>query len=117
MTSEQLRRLCDAIHDAATAGNSALVTFGWATQEQKAVEEMGELLTAIARCKGGRDTSEHVVEEAADVIITALQIGMMYGEGLETLIEKLTQKAHRLNGRIAEERTRRTVPKEVRDLP
>jgi hypothetical protein len=88
-----------AIESALEAGKAALVTYGAQAQEWMVVEEMAELLLALARRKRGRGSSPEVVEEAADAIIMALQIGLYYG-GESNLAEAINLKVARLRGRL-----------------
>ena len=104
ITKEQAARLRNVIEEAARAGHGAVLLWGTESQEVMAVEEMGELLTAIARCNRGRIGKAAVVEEAADVIICALQVGLMFGAGddwnPDDLIEAIANKSARLSDRV-----------------
>ena len=55
----------------------AIDTFGVANQQLKAVEEMGELIQAIAKALIGKE--HNVEEEIADVEIMLTQLKIMYG--------------------------------------
>ena len=53
---------------------AAVDTFGAENQEWVLVGEIGELLTAMADQKRGRDTVDHIAEETADVEIMLEQL-------------------------------------------
>lgn len=84
----------------------ALAAFPAEAQSQMAIEEMGELMTAMARMGRGRSTSADVVDEAADVLVMALQMGLMHG-GAAGLEQALSYKLDRLHDRL----TRVRAPK------
>ena len=50
-------------------------TYGTGSQRMKAIEELGELIRALARC----DDAENVAEEMADVRIMLDQLEIMFG--------------------------------------
>lgn len=78
--------------------------WGWSVQVPKAREEMAELLLAIERSAANRGTDADVVEEAADVIITAVSVGIIYGGGtIDKLLQRLNEKAERLEKRLPPE--------------
>lgn len=79
--------LLSAIALADRVGAQAIERYGDEAQTRMLVEETGELLTAVARCARGRGARSDVVEECADVIITALQAARMHSgsEGQEDL--------------------------------
>jgi len=87
MTNEQKNTLIHAINH-----------FGVEHQIDKAIEEMGELITALARRRLDRSRREDIAEEIADVIITANQLRIIYGgELVDGLID---QKLSRLEDTI-----------------
>lgn len=76
----------------------------WGTQAQldKAVEECGELIAALARDANGQATDDEIVDEIADVEIMVKQVKRIYGEDaveshkhakLERLAQRLTDDA------------------------
>jgi NTP pyrophosphatase (non-canonical NTP hydrolase) len=71
-----------------------------------AQEECGELVAAVAQYERDRVPGSDVVEECADVIITALQAGFICGGGQgcdfdpDDLIDALAAKTARLRLRI-----------------
>jgi NTP pyrophosphatase (non-canonical NTP hydrolase) len=109
ITSEQSARLRNVIVEAAIAGLEAVIAFGVESQEIMAIEEMGELLTMLARGHRGRCSDKEIVDEAADVIITVLQIGLIFGSdedyGPNALIDSIAFKASRLRDRVRRSRT------------
>lgn len=105
ITSEILGRFERTVGIAAKAGSAAIHTYGHEAQERMAIEEMGELLSTIMQTYRDRLPSEEVVREAADVIITAIQIGMIYGS-LDELNDAIASKTERLRERISERRKR-----------
>ena len=52
--------------------------FGTAAQEWVLIGEVGELLTAMADHKRGRDTVDHIAEETADVEIMLAQLKIIH---------------------------------------
>ena len=83
----------------------ALKTWGFAAQENMLYEEIGELLTAIARFHRGRCTIEDVVTEIADVMIIVKQMALLYGYDL--VIDEKQRKLERLQKRIEADIERR----------
>ncbi len=53
--------------------------FGARHQIQKAIEEMGELITELSRLQDNRTSKELIRGELADVIIMAEQLRILYG--------------------------------------
>lgn len=87
------------LQDIKRIGQAAIARHGEAKQVMMAVEECGELLTSLSQHSRGRVPSAAVVEEAADVIIMATQVGMMFG--LEGELENaIISKLERLRGRL-----------------
>lgn len=87
--------------------NKAIQFYGSERQVDKAIEEMAELtkemagLTqALLKDRYDGDDS-HVVEELADVLVTANELTIIFG--VERVIEVVKQKQERLAKRIAEE--------------
>ena len=72
----------------------AIDTFGVANQQLKAVEEMGELIQAIAKALIGKE--HNVEEEIADVEIMLIQLKIMYD--LKKIEEWKEFKINRLKG-------------------
>lgn len=70
-------------------------------QKKKAIEEMGELITAISREQDGRATPEQVITEIADVSIMMHQLTEIYGR--DAVAEEINRKYHRLLCRINKE--------------
>lgn len=86
------------VESAANVGERAVAKYGYSAQELMIVEECGELLTALARVHRGRDHDSAVVEEAADVLIVVLQIGLHLDA--ERFLEILAAKTCRLSERV-----------------
>ena len=72
----------------------AIDTFGVAEQQLKAVEEMGELIQAIAKALIGKE--HNVEEEITDVEIMLTQLKIMYD--LKKIEEWKEFKINRLKG-------------------
>jgi NTP pyrophosphatase (non-canonical NTP hydrolase) len=89
MTTEQKNTLIRAINH-----------FGVEHQIDKAIEEMGELITALARRRLDRSRKEDIAEEIADVLIVANQLRIIYGgELVDGLIDqKLSRLEDTING-------------------
>lgn len=79
----------------------ALHHYGAEHQKKKAIEEMGELITAMSREQDGRATPEEVITEIADVQIMVLQLAYIYG--LDKVIEEIDRKERRLIRRMDKE--------------
>lgn len=89
MTTEQKNTLIRAINH-----------FGVEHQIDKALEEMGELITALSRRRLERSHKEDIAEEIADVLIVANQLRIIYGgELVDGLIDqKLSRLEATING-------------------
>ena len=87
--TEEIREICRA----------AIRAYGTRHQMKKAIEEMGELIAALMRFPG-RSTADDVITEIADVLITASQLALMFGESRVT--EEVKRKIERLRERAAE---------------
>lgn len=79
MTSDQHKSFLSALEQALTVAPKALESYGTDAQRTIALEEMGELITALAREERGRAGKAEVLEEIADVLITAIQLALIYG--------------------------------------
>ncbi len=90
-------------------GEKAVLQYGSRPQTKMAAEECGELIVALMQHDRGRVTSEQVVEEAADVIITAVQVGLIHdgAAGVEMLTAALKKKLDRLQARLEQSALRR----------
>ena len=87
MTNEQKNTLIHAINH-----------FGVEHQIDKAIEEMGELITELARRHTMRHDRDAVALEIADVLITVNQLRIIYGASL--VDEKVEQQLERLEDTI-----------------
>lgn len=94
-------KITSEIESVIDAGRAATRLYGQELQLKMAVEEMGELLTALSRYDRKRATSEDVTYEAADVLITVMQVGLIYG-GTEGFARAIKEKVERLEARLAE---------------
>lgn len=77
----------------------AIEKYGIEHQKKKAVEEMGELITALAREQDGRATPDQVITEIADVQILMRQLATVYGE--QAVQKEIERKIRRLSRRMA----------------
>lgn len=78
--------------------NLAIEKWGRIAQINMALEEMGELIAAINQWKRGRIDIDAVREEVADVMITAKQLAIIFGQaGVEKRYE---EKINRLYHRV-----------------
>jgi hypothetical protein len=73
----------------------AIAKFGRGEQRDKAIEELSELIRALARC----DNAENVAEEMADVRIMLDQLEIIFGNGQKVAAWEV-MKLRRLDQRI-----------------
>lgn len=78
--------------------NKALNKYGILAQWTMLVEEIGELLNAIAKIKRGRASKQDVITELADVHIMVEQMALFYG--WDEFNEEKKYKLERLNERL-----------------
>ena len=74
---------------------AAIRHYGHGNQRLKAIEELSELIRALARC----DDAENVAEEMADVRIMLDQLEIMFGNREDVRRYEL-EKLDRLNRRL-----------------
>lgn len=100
MTTEQKNTLVHAINH-----------FGVDHQIDKAIEEMGELITELARRHTMRHNRDAVALEIADVLITVSQLRIIYGASLvdENVEQQLQRLKDEINGDCR--RQERMMPK------
>lgn len=79
---------------------AAIAAYGEQHQKQKAIEEMGELASALVRYADGRCEAKDVITEIADVMITVSQMAIIFGE--DEVMAEVDEKIDRLAGRLAE---------------
>lgn len=79
-------------------GRRALERWGVQAQATKAVEELGELLTALSRYPR-RATAEEVADEIADVLIMCRQLSMIVAD--ELVAQRVAAKLQRLSARLS----------------
>lgn len=75
--------------------------YGREHQKKKAIEEMGELITALSREQDGRATPADVITEIADVHLMIRQLMIIYG--VEQCLNEYDRKQRRLLRRIDRE--------------
>lgn len=75
--------------------------YGAEHQKKKAIEEMGELITAMSREQDGRATPEEVITEIADVQIMVRQLALIYGP--DKVAKEIERKERRLIRRMDKE--------------
>lgn len=75
--------------------------YGAEHQKKKAIEEMGELITALSREQDGRATPEQVITEIADVHLMIRQLMVIYG--LDACLKEYDRKQRRLLRRMDKE--------------
>lgn len=85
-----------------TVPTLAIKHYGAEHQKKKAIEEMGELITAISREQDGRATPEQVITEIADVTIMMHQLTEIYGR--DAVAKEINRKYRRLLRRMDKER-------------
>ena len=76
----------------------AILKYGCTAQIIMAVEEMAELLNALAKERRGRATQNDIVTEIADVTIMMWQLSIMYGE--QAVEMEIERKIKRLQERL-----------------
>lgn len=59
--------------------NDAVETFGNTSQIAKAIEEMAELITELARYQNNKAMNVNIIEEIADVSIMIDQLKLIFG--------------------------------------
>jgi len=75
---------------------AAVAKYGKGPQRDKAIEELSELIRALARC----DNAENVAEEMADVRIMLDQLEIIFGNGQKVArwevlkLRRLDQRVH-----------------------
>lgn len=73
--------------------------FGKESQIAKAIEEMAELTTELARFQNNKGMAINIIEEIADVAIMIEQLKYIFGPDL--VEGKMRQKVKRLEGLMA----------------
>lgn len=76
----------------------AIWAYGEHAQTRQAVEELGELIVAIAKYRRGSVDKDAVIDEIADVRIMAMQLSLIFGE--EAVEDRIIYKLNRLNERL-----------------
>lgn len=78
----------------------AIEHFGKSSQISKAIEEMAELTTELARFQNDRGMNINIIEEIADVCIMIEQLKEIFGRGLVQF--HIGSKLKRLRGLLEE---------------
>lgn len=76
----------------------AITKYGCTAQKTMAIEEMAELLNAIAKEHRGRVTPNDIITEIADVTIMMWQMALIYGE--QDVKMEIKRKIERLKERL-----------------
>lgn len=84
------------------AVESAVKTYGIEKQLTVFYGEIGELMTAVADYRRGRDTKDHVAEELADVLICCKQVMYALGVSRKDVLLWQERKLRRLALQLAE---------------
>lgn len=86
----------------------AIDHYGIHHQEEKAKEELAELLTELSRLQDGRTTKERIIGELADVLVMAEQLRLIFGAAdVDAEVEKkLARLVRRIKLSGAVKRTR-----------
>lgn len=92
------REIKDIMMTRREVSEMALAHYGVEHQKRKAVEEMGELITAVSREQDNRAAKVEVITEIADVFIMMSQMAIVYG--LEDVEKEIDRKLARLYYRI-----------------
>lgn len=102
MNVDSMNRLLTALRLAAVSAEAALDAYPPDAQEWMMIEEASELLTAMARVRRGRASGNEVIYECADVIICAIQMGIMHADASssDALADIIEYKSQRLLDRI-----------------
>ena len=77
----------------------AITKFGAEKQIQKAIEEMGELLTELGRLPIGRTDNKKIIEEIVDVSFMMLQLA--YAFGIDDYINYIDVKKRKIEQRLS----------------
>ena len=78
----------------------AINHFGVEAQTEKAMEEMGELITELSRRHSSRGDKEKIAEEVADALVMLEQLRIIYGgERVDGYVaQKLARLEKNMNG-------------------
>lgn len=86
--------------DAEAVCQEAIDTWGFESQAWMAIEEMGELASALSKLRRGRVEAKEVITEIADVLIMTEQLRLHFGK--EAVDVERNFKLFRLKERIDE---------------
>jgi len=73
--------------------------FGKESQVAKAIEEMGELITELARSQNGKASNVNILGEIADVSIMVAQLRYIYGA--DQVDHHIQMKLNRIGEKIS----------------
>lgn len=104
INDKQREAFLSALDECLYECEEANALWGEASQRGMAIEEMGELLTALNQLSRGRVDNLRVAEESADVLITVLQLAVS-SIGIENVTRFLSEKRIRLEERILDAKT------------
>lgn len=93
----------DGVKGGASIYAMALERWGKAAQTLQAIEECGELVTALVHSIRGRADDSAVAEEIADVQIMCEQMALIFGQGV--VAAKKREKLARLAGMLGRDAT------------
>ena len=80
---------------------TAVKSYGSFHQTLKAMEEMGELTTALVKFKDGRVDYESVIDEIADATIMMFQLSLIFDK--DKVEDRINEKLKRLEMRLKTE--------------
>lgn len=98
MNKEQTKRLFHSFEESLPTLQKAIEIHGRDAQKTKAVEELSELITALAKHDLVKMSEFLVIEEIADVLVMALQLVMIFG--VDDSIDLYNYKVARLCERL-----------------
>jgi NTP pyrophosphatase (non-canonical NTP hydrolase) len=84
----------------------AIETWGAERQKQKAIEELSELIRAIAR-----DDRDNVIEEISDVITMIKQLRILYNITLQETHDSFENKQKKMRYLLETEKNKREITK------
>ena len=94
---------CDRFDPIFSAVQAAVNTYGIEKQLTVFFGEIGELMTAVADYRRGRDTKDHIAEEMADVLICCKEIMYAFGVSRKDVLLWQDRKLRRLALHLADQ--------------
>lgn len=92
MKNEEIKSVCQ----------KALDYYGTSAQVDKALEEMGELTTALMKFKHGSVKDKAVITKIADVIVMTYQMSLLFGT--DEVNDEISRKVERLKESISDKK-------------